>query len=209
MVARLNALRAINHKLTSKARSSPLLMNAARALAEAATGLIKTLKTVAARPKDAAAQSAMSGSISQVTDGIKKVLDASTSLVPGQRECDEAIAKLSVAASELASAAMQAAVGVFSHQLPRGKSAQEVQEEVVDLAKELLQSTNAVIEAAFKNQTAIGPTVSAIARAIAQLVRRSCPSFALAHQVFAFIFCSFVRSFVCSFFLSYTHVCAH
>lgn len=162
-------VRAINAKVQSKGgKANPALVQSARSLAEATSGLIATLKAVSARPKDQSAQSQMSASIGPVNENIKKVLDASNALVPGQRECDEAIQSIQAVIGDLAASSMSAAVGCYTHPSPqnRGKSVQECQEAVVDNAKDLAATTTKMVEASFKNPTQIGPNVLQIADAV-------------------------------------------
>ncbi len=98
----LNNIRAINAKVQGKGKANPALVQAARSLADATSGLITTLKAVSARPKDQSAHSQMSASVGHVTENIKRVLEASSALVPGQRECDAAINDIQAAIGDLA-----------------------------------------------------------------------------------------------------------
>jgi len=164
-------IRAINAKVQAKGKVNPALVQAARSLAEATSGLISTLKAVSARPKDQTAQSQMSASVGPVNENIKKVLDASNALVPGQKECDEAIQAIQAVIGDLAASSMSAAVGCYTHPAPqnRGRSVQECQEAVVDNAKDLAATTTKMVEASFKNPTQIGPNVLQISDAVARL----------------------------------------
>ncbi len=72
------------------------------------------------------------------------------------QECADAIASIQTDIGELDSAVIGAAVGVFAHEPPAGLSAQQAQEKVVDLTKNLAAATTKLVEAALKDPNGCG-----------------------------------------------------
>jgi hypothetical protein len=79
--------------------------------ATATTTLIGACSSVAAKPTDKQLQTAMGASANAVVNAIRKLLDATSALSPGVKECERAREAAQLAINDLGSASLAVAVG--------------------------------------------------------------------------------------------------
>lgn len=121
--------------------------------------MISAAKSLALNPKDPPTWQALANHSKSVSDSIKKLVSSIRDKAPGQRECDEAIGKLSQCVRDLD----QASLAAISQSLsPRKeKSAQAFSEQTTNCAMEIADRIDCVRSAAKGEAEKLGHAVSA------------------------------------------------
>jgi len=84
------------------------ILDSGRQIIEGSCSMIHSAKSLAVNPKDPPTWQALANSSKAVSDSIKKLVSSLRDKAPGQRECDEAIEKLTVYIRELDQASLAA-----------------------------------------------------------------------------------------------------
>jgi len=120
--------------------------------------MILAAKSLALNPKDPPTWQSLANHSKSVSDSIKKLVSSIRDKAPGQKECDEAISKLSHCVRQLD----QSSLSAISQNLTqkREKSAQAFAEQTTNCAMEIADRIDSVRSAAKGEAEKLGHSVS-------------------------------------------------
>ena len=119
--------------------------------------MILSAKSLALNPKDPPTWQALANHSKSVSDSIKKLVSSIRDKAPGQKECEEAIGKLSGCVRQLDQASL-AAISQHLNQR-REKSAQAFAEQTTNCAMEIADKIDSVRSAAKSEAEKLGHSV--------------------------------------------------
>jgi talin len=154
------------------ANDAARLQSAMHEAATATTTLIGACSSVAAKPTDKQLQTAMGSSANAVVNAIRKLMDSTSALSPGVKECEKAREAAQLAINELGSASLAVAVGNLEVKTPAGSTHQQHQQAIVRAAQALQGATASLAD----------PKSSAEIAAAARTIGSGLPELAQAAQ---------------------------
>ena len=127
-------------------------------LIDGACHMVQAAKQLAVNPKDPPTYQQYSAHSKSVSDAIKKLLGAIKDSAPGQRECDASLEKVNAAIRDLD----QAALASISQSLATRdeNSFQGFQDQMMNAAREILESIEPIRNAAKQEAEKLGYLVS-------------------------------------------------
>lgn len=125
---------------------------------DGACHMVQAAKLLAVNPRDPPTYQQYSAHSKSVSDAIKKLLAAIKECAPGQRECDLAIQNINTAIRDLD----QASLAAISQSLPPKdeKSLQGFQDQMMNAAREILESIETIRNSAKNEAEMLGHLVS-------------------------------------------------
>ncbi|XP_012276723.1 talin-1 isoform X2 [Orussus abietinus] len=153
--------------LTARAAQEPILA-AGRAIIDGSCAMVQAAKSLAVSPKDPPTWQLLANHSKSVSDSIKALVASIRDKAPGQKECDEAIEKLSARIRELDSASLAA---VSQALLPRRENTiQGFTDQMESSANELREKLEPLRTAAKYEAEHVGHAVNQVAQYCAPLV---------------------------------------
>ena len=119
--------------------------------------MILAAKSLALNPKDPPTWQALANHSKSVSDSIKKLVSSIRDKAPGQKECDEAVSKLSVCVRQLDQASLAAISQSLSPR--REKSAEAFAEQTTNCVMEIAERIDSVRSAAKGEAEKLGHSV--------------------------------------------------
>lgn len=146
-------------KISFKARSSQEpITSAGKAIIDGSCNMILSAKSLALNPKDPPTWQALASHSKDVSDSIKKLVSSIRDKAPGQKECDDAVEKLSACIRELD----QTALAAVNQSLPprRDNTLKGFNEQLENTANEIRDKIPAIRSAAKAEAEKLGHAVS-------------------------------------------------
>ena len=123
-------------KISSEGREAQKpILDSGKQIIEGSVAMIQSAKSLAVNPKDPPTWQALANSSKSVSDSIKKLVSSIRDKAPGQKECDDAIEKLTVYIRELDNAS----IGAMNQNLPprRNKDIKQFAEQMNNSATQI------------------------------------------------------------------------
>ncbi|XP_041355718.1 talin-1-like [Gigantopelta aegis] len=137
------------------------IASAGKAMVEGACNMLQGAKQLAINPKDPPTYQLYSNHSKSVSDAIKRLVSSIKDSAPGQKECDIAIQKLNRTIRDLD----QASLAAISQSLaPREeKSLKGFQEQMINSAREIIDTIDAIRRAAKSEPETLGHLINSMA----------------------------------------------
>lgn len=137
----------------------------------ATSSMIESSKAVLRQPSDTSAHTELSSAARNVGAAIKALLDAAKSM--SEIDLDEYIDKISQAISELDAAAISATVGLLENTAPVGKTTQSLEEDVVQISRDLATSIKTLVHSQKESPLALAKAAKGTSHLIPKLAELS------------------------------------
>jgi talin len=128
-----------------------------KSIIEGSCSMILAAKSLALNPKDPPTWQALANHSKSVSDSIKKLVSSIRDKAPGQKECDDAVSKLSICVRQLDQASLAAISQSLSPR--REKSAEAFAEQTTNCAMEIADRIDSVRSAAKGEAEKLGHSV--------------------------------------------------
>lgn len=146
-------------KISSKAQyAQEPICSAGKAIIDSSCSMIQSAKSLALNPKDPPTWQTLANHSKSVSDSIKKLVTSIKDRSPGQKECDEAIERLSAAIRELDQASLNIISDNFTPSTE--KTLKGFQEQMENAASEIMYKINSVCTSAKGEAEKLGHSVS-------------------------------------------------
>ncbi|XP_013778384.1 talin-2-like [Limulus polyphemus] len=145
------------------------ITSAGKSIIDGSCNMIQTAKSLALNPQDPPAWQTLASHSKNVSDAIKKLVTSIKDKAPGQKECEEAIEKLSACIKELD----QAALNIMSQNLaPRqDNTLKGFQEQMENSATEIMDKIDSVRTSSKGEAEKLGHSVSQLVNYFSPLVQ--------------------------------------
>ncbi|KAG1695569.1 Talin-1 [Nymphon striatum] len=146
-------------KISTQARiSQEPITSSARCIIDGSCNMLTAAKSLAVNPKEPPIWQSLANHSRNVSDSIKSLVSSIKDKSPGQRECDQAVEKLSENIKELD----QASLSIISHNISprRGNTFKGYQHQMETSATEILGKIDVVKSAAIGEAEKLGHSVS-------------------------------------------------
>ncbi|XP_076336549.1 talin-1-like isoform X2 [Tachypleus tridentatus] len=145
------------------------ITSAGKSIIDGSCNMIQTAKSLAVNPQDPPAWQTLASHSKNVSDAIKKLVTSIKDKAPGQKECEEAIEKLSACIKELD----QAALNIMSQNLaPRqDNTLKGFQEQMENSATEIMEKIDSVRTSSKGEAEKLGHSVSQLVNYFNPLVQ--------------------------------------